>query len=140
MTYPDLVSNFLQKHRISVLSLVDAENAPHSSALHYAWDESRNLFLFFTRTKTKKYELLSSGIARASLVIGFSEEEFITVQLQGNAAMLHDEEAKAAYLQKFPHIRQRVHDADAIFLCFEPTWFRYTDYKPTEPIIFTSLL
>lgn len=137
MNYNDIVKNFISSHRISVLSILTSESAPHASALHYAWDKNTNSFIFFTRIDTIKYKTLEKQQSQASLVIGFSEEEFVTLQFHGEVKLITNENnLKEVYFAKYPNIREHEKDVDAVFLKFSPNWFRYTDYKTDEPTKF----
>jgi len=139
MRYNDTVKNFITNHRISVLSIVTDEGVPHASTLHYAWDENTDSFIFFTRTDTIKYKTLGKRASPASLVIGFSEEEFVTLQCHGEAKLIEDESSlEKVYFAIHPNMREYEKDDASVFLKFSPDWYRYTDYKTEEPIIFES--
>lgn len=138
MTYNNTVKPFLRKHRISVLSIANSSNAPLAATLHYAWDEESNTFFFFTRTGTDKYQILRQGDAAGALVIGFSEEEFVTVQMRGEAGIHVDDSGKEVYFQKYPNIRDYAQDPNAAFIVFRPTWYRYSDFKVEPVAILTS--
>lgn len=52
--------------------------------MHYATDAKASNFIFFTKDKSRKCANLGVGEkAKASLVIGFSEEEWIEFQAEG---------------------------------------------------------
>jgi len=69
-------------------------------------------------------------------VIGFSKEEFVTLQFHGEAKLIKDEgNLKEVYFAKYPNVREYEKDDDAVFLKFSPNWFRYTDYKTDDLIL-----
>ncbi len=138
MNFAPETHSFLRSHRISVLTVLMDDGAPHSASLHYAWDEKTGKFIFFTRSRTVKFQALKSGAKKASMVIGFSDEEFCTVQMRGEARACDATEAKQVYCEKFRHILEFLRDADAAFLEFVPDWYRYTDIKQHPAIKYSS--
>lgn len=138
MKFPDSIKPFIKKHRISVLSVMLESGEPHGASLHYAWDEVNGVFVFFTRTSTVKFQSLEKGPSKASLVIGFSDEEFSTLQMRGEARVCNNDAAKQAYCQKYRHILEFLRDSSAVFIEFKPNWYRYSDLKPEEAIVISS--
>ena len=76
---------------------------------------------------------------RASIVVGLSEEEWATLQMDGEIAIVGDKsELNKIYdihYQKHPKAKQYRDLKDTIFLKFTPTWWRYTEFKPEMKII-----
>ena len=138
MNFNDTVKEFLHRHRISVLTVLTPEGAPHSATVHFAWDEARNVFVFFTHVDTLKYQFVKDGATKASLVIGFDEKEFTTVQMRGTAKVLEEASSREVYLEKFSHLREGANDETVVFLEFDPQWYRYTDMKEKPPVLFSS--
>ncbi len=129
MKFADSIKPFLHKHRIAVLSVLLDSGELHGAALHYAWDEMNGVFVFFTRTGTVKFQALEKGPKQASLVIGFSDEEFCTIQMRGEARICTNDAAKQAYCEKYRHILEFLRDSNAAFIEFQPTWYRYSDLR-----------
>jgi uncharacterized protein YhbP (UPF0306 family) len=138
MKIDDSVKPFLKKHRISVLTVLLESGEPHSASLHYAWEEKTEVFVFFTRTSTVKFKAIEKGPSRGSLVVGFSDEEFCTLQMRGEVRICNSDLAKQVYCEKYRHILEFLRDSNAVFIEFEPNWFRYSDLKPSKPIIISS--
>src|SRR5579872_5258129 len=118
------VKDFLLHHTISVVSIMDLEGYPHSAALHYAFDPDSFTFYFFTSKNSHKAQTLVNGeIVKASVVIGFSDKEWITIQMEGKIHMgiLPDEvfNAQALFYVKFPSADKT---ADIIPLIFKPSF------------------
>lgn len=76
-------------------------------------------------------EELSGGSSKSSLVIGFSEEEWTTLQLEGEVEETFDEERKRAtetFHEKFKNDKSKLTEEN-VFLKFTPSWWRYTELK-----------
>lgn len=138
MKFPESIHPFLRRHRIGVLTVLNEAGEPHSASLHYSWNEKSGNFLFFTRKGTLKYKAVASGSKKASMVIGFSEEEFCTLQMHGEAKVLEDAAAREIHFEKYHYLRKKADDDDAVFLEFIPNWYRYSDLKASEPLIASS--
>lgn len=136
------VLNFLTKHRVCSLTTLKTDGAPHGSALHYSHQEKPLELYFSTENTSIKCEaLLSGNSTKASVVIGFSEDEWITLQMDGDVkAILDSKELKRIqkiHYAKHPDSAQYKDDPVTIFLKFLPTWWRYTDYN-TDPYTILS--
>ncbi|HXH26957.1 MAG TPA: hypothetical protein VNG90_03600, partial [Candidatus Acidoferrum sp.] len=79
----------------------------------------------------------NGGTAKASVVVGLSEEEWITLQMDGEVAAITDpaqlEAAQAIHYAKHPNSAQYKDDPETMFLRFTPNWWRYTDFN-TKPL------
>lgn len=137
------ILDYLSSQRIGVLALEMSDGSPHAATLHYANNESGEMFFFKTDRAYRKSEaLLSRGIVRASLVIGFSESEMKTVQLDGEARLLEEDTQglfENVYFGKFPEKRKPEPDPNAVCFVFTPNWWRFTDWtKPKGKSIILS--
>lgn len=128
-----IVQQFLSTQRISVVGILQSENSIHSATLHFAYSPEPFTFYFLTDTKSKKCKALLNGeFQNASLVIGFSEEEFKTFQAEGNIHITRGEERTkgfSVYTNKFPERISWQEKPDIALLKFIPTWWRYRDMK-----------
>lgn len=80
------VIGFAYKHRICVLTTVLPDGTPHSATLHYATTKEPLTFILFTDRDSRKCSHFENGKKYpASLVVGFSEEEFTELQTEGEA-------------------------------------------------------
>jgi general stress protein 26 len=135
------ISSFLQHHRISVLSVLQADGSIHSATLHYANNENPLSFFFMTGKKTEKCLSLLDGSERpSSLVVGFSEEEFATFQAEGKVKIL-DQDSESSwktYIDKYPSRSQGKVNPEYVLLQFIPSWWRYTDMKSNPAVKITS--
>lgn len=136
------ILEFLKKNRVSVLSVVLSDGMPHTSALHYSHKEEPLEFYFSTENTSRKCQgLLKGETTKGSLVVGFNEEEMITVQLDGQAQAVLDpaelEPVKKVHYAKHPEAKRWENDPATVFLKFTPTWWRYTDYN-TSPVTYLS--
>ncbi len=136
------ILEFIRRHRISVLGISKSDGGVHSATLHYAHSEDSLNFLFITEKESRKCKsLLDSKDHSASLVIGFSEEEFVTLQMEGKIKIVTDkkelEEVWKVYIGKYPQSIKRKSDSEFGILRFTPEYWSYRDYK-TDPVTVIS--
>ncbi len=137
------ILNFLQKHNICSLTTLLLDGSPHAAALHYSHQEDPLTLFFSTENSSKKCQaLLEGNIGKASVAIGFSEEEWITLQMDGEIKIIADkgilEKIYQIHYSKHPNSRKYKDDPNTIFLAFTPTWTRYTDFNTHPPTIISS--
>lgn len=131
------VLDFIKNNRVSVLAVLLKDGTPHVSTVHFSHKENPLTFFIFTDKSYRKCGALLNGeIGKASLVIGFSEEEMLTLQIDGTIQLVTDDvefkEIKALHFNKITTAKEYENDPGSVFLKFIPTWWRYTDYN-TEP-------
>lgn len=117
------IIDFLNSERVAVLAVVLADGIPHTSAMHFIYHDGA---LYFSTQPTSRKAKDLRGITKASVTVGFSEKDWITVQLDGTVE-------KAEFAEKF-HVAKYPEDAEhiggkAIFIKFTPTWYRYSDFN-----------
>lgn len=137
------ISDFLTKHRVCSLTTILVDGSPHAAALHYS-HKNVPLELYFSteNTSRKCQSLLDGQTVKGSVVAGFSEEEWITLQMDGEVkAIFNTEELKAVqaiHYPKHPNSEKYKDDPATIFLKFTPSWWRYTDYNTKPQTILSS--
>lgn len=137
------VLEFLAKHRVCSLATLLPDESPHAAALHYS-HQGNPLKLFFSTTKSSKkcQTLLEGKISRASIVVGFSEKEWLTLQMDGNVKVILDPKelklAKSIHYPKHPDSQQYEYAPETIFLEFTPDWWRFTDFNTDPETILSS--
>lgn len=128
------VVSFLDKHRISVLTTILPDGTPHSASLHYANSVDPLYFIFWTGRKTRKCAHFEEGKKYpSSLAIGFSEEEFVTIQMEGQISIVSKKDIDSSYKvyqAKFEGSAKYNGDKDDVLLKFVPKWWRYSEFKP----------
>ncbi len=133
------VVDFLTSERMSVMAVDLPSGTPHASAMHFVYHDA--VLYFCTHSHSRKLAGLMSGSEPGSVVVGFSEADWVTVQLDGQIQKIDSpvekEEAKRLILAKYPESSKYM-DESAVFLKFTPTWYRYTDFKTTPPTIISS--
>jgi len=131
------VSEFLEQQRISVLSILQTDGSIHSATLHYASISNPPSFFFMTEKDSKKCaSLLEGQVQVASVVIGFSEEEFTTFQAEGKVRIA-SKEADAewkTYINKYPTRSKGRENPSYVLLEFTPSWWRYSDTKASPQV------
>lgn len=126
------VKNYLAKQQVGCLALAMPDGSVHSAALHYSHSDEPLELYFQSGRDTKKAAAFANGPAKASFVIGFSEEEWLTLQIDGEARILSDqakiEECQKIHYAKHPSAQQHA-GPETIYIAFQPNWYRYTDFK-----------
>ncbi len=128
------ITNFLGKHRISVLTTILPDGMPHSASLHFANSNEPFEFLFITeRTSRKCAHFEFDKKYPSSLVVGFSEEEFVEFQAEGDVYLVNDKQDMSdsykVYGSKFDDAEEDK-SGKLILLKFVPRWWRYSEFKP----------
>lgn len=141
--FPENVINYINQNRVGVLTLEMLDGAPHGSTVHFAYDQDTNIFFFETSLGYKKSEvLLGKEKTRASLVIGVTESEMKTLQIDGEVRLLKDDEKDLfdkVYFAKFPDKKEKNFGKPIVLFLFTPTWWRFTDWTgPDGKVIIGS--
>ena len=129
---------FLREGRVSVLSTCTSKAEPHSSVMHYSCTAELPALFFSTDDRSAKARNCREN-PRGSVALGWSEVDWVTVQMRGALRALglpaEIEAAKAAHYAVPPNARQFENDPHTIFLKFEPDWVRFSDLAAAPPII-----
>jgi len=136
------ILNFLNKDRICVISVPMEDESLHSAAVHFSFQESPFKFYIQTsKTSLKAKPFLGGATKNGAIVIGFSEQDWITLQMHGSVrAVLDPNEAETVaetHYKKQPQAKQRK-GPNSIFMEFTPTWYRFTDFNTKPPTIITG--
>jgi general stress protein 26 len=128
---------FLKTQRTGVLAVAMLDGVPHGATLHFAHMDEPLTFIFKTTQTYKKVEALQDGEAKASFVVGTTEDVMKTLQMDGVARLADTAELREAYFEKFPE--KKFKDTEDIFFIFIPTWWRFTDWTtPQGKMIWSS--
>lgn len=128
--------DLLTKERICVLSVVMGDGSPHGAVVHYSQttDPIRLFIQTYPTVKTAAIQQ-KGGAAKASVVVGLSEEDFVTLQMRGDVRVVSNADelgrAMRTHYVKHPEA-EKYKDTNTMFIEFTPTWWRYSDFK-TEP-------
>ena len=130
------ILKFLEINRVSVLTTLLEDNSPHSASMHFAFGDSPLSFVFFTKKVSRKCKHFKNDEKySASLVVGFDEKKMITFQSEGIIRKASNEDSKLGvkiFANKFSGSEL---DNEHQVLIYEPTWWRYTEYKPKFKVI-----
>ena len=128
----------LRDGRVSVLSTCTSRGEPHSSVMHYSCAAELPGLFFSTDDRSAKAQDCREN-PRASVALGWSEVDWVTVQMRGGLRALSSpaeiEAAKAAHYAVHPGARQFDSDPHTLFLAFEPDWVRFSDLAAAPAII-----
>lgn len=129
------ILDFLEKQRVCSLTTLLKDSSPHAAALHYSHKDGPLEIYISTENNSRKCEALLDGKSgKAAFVIGFSEAEFVTLQIDGDVRLVMDKKELVKihkiHYKKHPDSEKWKNDPATVFLVFTPTWWRYTEYKP----------
>ena len=127
----------IKKERVCTLSVLLPNGTPHSAAVHFSHQaEPLKIFIQTTNTTEKVKGLLNGETCKASIVIGFSEQDWLTLQMRGDIKIIFDsgqlQEIYKIHYAKHPDAEQYKNNPGTVFLEFIPTWWRFTDFN-TDP-------
>ncbi|MBI2641749.1 pyridoxamine 5'-phosphate oxidase family protein [Candidatus Roizmanbacteria bacterium] len=131
------ILDFLEKNRVGVLATLLLDGTPHGAALHYSFKiDPLELYFSVDKMSRKCKGLIERKEGKASIVIGFSEEDWLTLQVEGTIRIVDNpntiKEIKKVHYVRHPNSLKFENDPNTVFLLFRPTWLRYTDFN-TEP-------
>lgn len=137
------IGEFLTKDRVCSLTTLLPDGSPHASALHFSHSTDPFVLYFSVEKTCRKCEALLDGKSvKASVVVGFSEVEWLTLQMDGEVRAILDVSelttAQQVHYAKIKEAEKYKDDPTTIFLVFTPTWLRYTDFKTQPPTIISS--
>lgn len=135
--------DFLNSHRVCVITTLLEDGSPHSAAMHYSHSIDPLVIYISTDQGSRKMQALDAQTkGSSSMVIGISEDEWISLQMSGTVHVVVDEEelakAKEAHYPKHPNSQKYEDDPGTVFLAFTPTWWRYTDFNVKPPLKLSS--
>lgn len=130
------ISKFLANQPVGCLSVAMPEGSLHGSTLHFSHADDPFVIYFQTGKGTRKAQAFSGvASAEATMVVGVSDVEWVTLQLDGQARVLTSTEeieaCKKVHHAKHPQSVKHV-GPTTIFIAFTPRWYRYTDFN-THP-------
>lgn len=135
------VISFLNKNKIGVISVL-LEEGIHSATVHYSHKlDPFKIYIQTSNTTLKAKPFLNGEIGKGAFVIGFSEEEWLTLQMHGNIRVITDanelQEVYKIHYSKYPK-SEKYKGPKTVFLEFTPTWWRYTDFNTDPETIISS--
>ena len=130
------ILDYLKTQRVGVLSVEMMDGSPHGATVHFANSESPTIFYFETDRDYKKSEVLfGREVTRASFVVGVSEKEPRTLQVDGEVRLIKPEEKaefEKIYLGRFPEKAKKMDNSNSVFFLFIPKWWRFIDFAHKE--------
>ena len=111
---PKEILEYIDTQRVGVLAVEMLDGSPHGATVHFANTKDPIVFYFKTSSDYKKSEvLLGREQTRASFVVGSSEADMRTLQLDGIAELIKPEEKElydSSYFGKFPEKKNKPQD------------------------------
>ncbi len=133
----ELIKTFLAKNQLCVLSTVDAEGFPNSATMSFSESDDLEI-IFLTWDQTRKFKNLKTN-QKVSVTVGWSFEDFVTVQYQGIARMATKEESEkyvARHLEKIPFSKKFIDNPDDYLFIIKPTYIKYSNLKANPDEVF----
>lgn len=127
------VLDFLDSQSVCCLTVSLPDESLHPAAMHFSHRVDPFTIFFSTDKSSRKcLGLLSGAVVKAAIVVGWSEEDWITLQMAGEIkAVSNTDELKLIqniHYKKHPGSAKYKDDPATIFLAFTPTWERFTDH------------
>lgn len=137
------ILHFLETKKIAVLTTLLEDSTPHSATLHYSHTSDPLKLYFSTKNTSRKCQnLLNGQVGKSSLVIGFSEEEWITLQMEGTIQIVTNknelDKISPLHYSRHPNSAKFKDDPATVFLAFTPNWWRYTDFNTRPSTVISS--
>lgn len=140
------IADFLSRERVCVLSVLLPEGQIHSAPMHYSYSPDPFLLYFSTDIASRKCLGLQSPSPSipAAITVGFSEQDWLTLQLSGHLRQLtHDKSfpsermanIKTTHYARNPSSAKYADAPGTVFLELAPSWYRYTDFNSHPPLI-----
>ena len=131
------VLDFIKKKKLAVVSTINFKGISESALV--AFSETDKLEIIFgTFKNTRKYKNLQNN-KNISLVIGWDEEENITIQYEGLANEVKNkefEECRIIQLNKNPNSKTYAFDKKQRYFKISPKWIRYSNLSKEIEEIF----
>ena len=137
------IIDLISKERVCVISTILPGNISHSAAMHFSHQtDPLRIFIQTTNNTEKVKGILNGETGKASIVIGFSEQDWLTLQMRGDIKIISDPERlpeiHKVHYKKNPDAEQYKESSNTVFLEFTPTWWRYTDFNTDPETIISS--
>ncbi len=134
----DMLLNFIKANNHCVISTNSATNdSPESAVVAFSQTDDLKLIFGSLHESRKNQNILKNP--NVSLVIGWSQENYITIQYEGLARLLHGEEREKyaeAHCTKNPGSRAFKDLPNQEYFIIEPKWIRYSDVMEDEAKVF----
>lgn len=134
------IFDFLAKNRVCGFTTLLKSGAPHSAAMHFSYKKNPfEIYIQTEKTGRKMEDLLKTKSGKSSIVVGLSEDDWITLQLDGVVKVIDSKtellNIHKVHYKKNPGAEQYKDLPDTIFLKFTPKWWRYTEFEPKMKIV-----
>ena len=131
------IFNFLEAHKLGVISTVSAAGSPESALVAFTSDDSLCLY-FQTKSTTRKAANLARN-PEVACVIGTTMEDMATLQFEGRALQItaqdEIEKIKQLFIANDSPAKNFLEQPDIIFFKITPTWISFSDYNKKPPVI-----
>lgn len=137
------ILDFLKKERVCSLTTLLKDGSPHAAALHYSHKDNPLTLYFSTENTSRKCQALLNGKSvKGTVVVGFSERKWISLQMDGRIKVISNKKELISihkiHYAKHPDSKKYKDDPATIFLAFTLTWWRYMEFKSNPMVVISS--
>jgi len=130
------ILDFVRKEKLGVVATISPEGNPEAAVMAVSQNDKLELF-FQTNNETRKYKNLQVN-PHVAVVFGHDIDEFITVQLEGAASEVANEDdlkkIRKIHVANNSESEKYVYLKENIFFKVRPSWVRYWDFHKDEKI------
>ena len=127
------IYDFIHNEHVCVISTVSPECKSEAATMGFSETEDLKLF-FQTPNDTRKYQNLKSN-QNVAIVIGWDLETFITIQYEGIASEVEDNEidrVRNIHIAKNEASKKYAYLPENRYFIVAPKWIRYWDVKGND--------
>ncbi|MEK9200538.1 MAG: hypothetical protein AAB909_01045 [Patescibacteria group bacterium] len=132
------ILNYLERNSLCVFTVIQEDGSLHSATCKYASTQAAEIIIHTKNTTRKVQNLLDGKSANASVVVGVTDQEWISWQATGTARVALKREADMQDLYERRYSVGFPIDSDSVFIIFSPIWYRYTEFKSDPKVIIES--
>jgi general stress protein 26 len=131
----ELVYQFINQHKLAVVSTINASGEPESALVGIAVSDRLDI-IFDTVKSSRKYNNILQNSA-ISVVVGWDNET--TIQYEGEAEILGDDASsdqyREIYYEAWPDGKERTATwPGLVHIRITPKWIRYGNFNPPVTI------
>lgn len=126
--FTESVLKVLQNNKFCVVSTVSEDGSPQGAVMAFSQTDDLKI-VFQTPSNSRKYMNLHEN-DRIAITVGWDKEDMVTVQYEGRARELSEEEIdqyREMHVRKNEDSRAYAYLPENKYFIVSPTWVRYSD-------------
>lgn len=129
-----IAEDYLKNHKLAVMATVGVDGKPEAATVAFTLSND-GVIIVATSSASRKLHNIKSG-SEVALVVGWEDK---TVQIEGNAAILKDDNVikkyEAQHLVNNPGSVDYAKQPEQKYIVIHPKWLRFTDFRSMPPTI-----